>query len=72
MLHSHIYTWMNPDDTLLAVAREAEARRAGNRFGSSTDSMGVFDGATIRDKLASTDAAVINRWFSAKLQYLHC
>ena len=28
--HNHMYTWIIPDVTLLAVAREAEARRAGN------------------------------------------
>ena len=31
ILHNHIYTWMKADDALLAVAREAEAHRAGNR-----------------------------------------
>ena len=30
-LHNEIYTWMIPD-TLLLLAREAEARRAGNRI----------------------------------------
>ena len=30
-LHNHICTWIMQDDTLLALAREAEARRAGNR-----------------------------------------
>ena len=36
MLHNHIDTRMKPDDTLLAVARAAEAHRAGNRIVDNT------------------------------------
>ena len=44
ILHNRIYTWMKHDDTLLAVAGEAEAHRAGNRISLQSTNRLILSG----------------------------